>query len=44
MPYEDIENIRSESLQMVQTWMIVYGDAKDVILGVVASGTNTHKD
>ena len=38
MPYEDVENIRPESKEMVETWLKVYGDAKDVVLGVEAAG------
>ena len=38
MPYEDVENLRPETKQMVETWLKVYGDAKDVILGVEAAG------
>ena len=35
-PYEDVENIRPETEAMVETWLRIYGDAKDVILGVEA--------
>jgi hypothetical protein len=38
MPYEDVENIRPESKKMVETWLEIYGDAKDVVLGVEAAG------
>ncbi len=38
MPYEDVENIRPESKKMVETWLKIYGDAKDVILGVESAG------
>ncbi len=38
IPYEDVENIRPESKKMVQTWLKVYGDARDVVLGVEAAG------
>lgn len=38
MPYEDVENIRPETREMVKTWAAVYGDAKDVVLGVEAAG------
>ncbi len=37
-PYEDVENIRPETREMVETWLKTYGDAKDVILGVEAAG------
>ena len=39
MPYEDVENIRPETKEMVQSWLKIYGDAKDVILGVEAAET-----
>ena len=38
MPYEDVENLRPESKAMLKTWLRVYGDAKDVVLGVEAAG------
>ncbi len=38
MPYEDVENIRPETKEMLTMWQKVYGDAKDVILGVEMSG------
>jgi len=38
MPYEDVENIRPESKKMVQIWLKIYGDARDVVLGVEAAG------
>jgi arylsulfatase len=38
MPYEDVENLRPETKKMVQTWLKIYGDAKDVVLGVEAAG------
>ena len=38
MPYEDVENLRPESKAMLETWLRVYGDAKDVVLGVEAAG------
>ena len=38
IPYEDVENIRPETVEMVKTWMAVYGDARDVILGVESAG------
>ena len=38
IPYEDVENLRPESRKMVETWLKVYGDAKDVILGVESAG------
>ena len=37
-PYEDVENLRPETKQMVATWATTYGDAKDVVLGVEAAG------
>ncbi len=37
-PYEDVKNIRPETQEMVQTWLKIYGDARDVILGVEAAG------
>ena len=38
MPYEDVENLRPETKAMLVTWLKIYGDAKDVILGVEAAG------
>ena len=38
MPYEDVENLRPETKKMVETWLKVYGDAKDVVLGVESAG------
>ena len=38
MPYEDVENIRPETKKMVETWLKIYGDAKDVVLGVEMQG------
>ncbi len=38
MPYEDVTNMRPESKKMVETWLKIYGDAKDVVLGVEAAG------
>jgi arylsulfatase len=38
MPYEDVENLRPETKEMVETWLQVYGDARDVILGVESAG------
>ena len=38
IPYEDVENIRPESRKMVETWKKIYGDAKDVVLGVESAG------
>ncbi len=37
-PYEDVENIRPETKAMVQTWLQIYGDARDIVLGVEAAG------
>lgn len=38
MPYEDVENMRPETKEMVQSWLKIYGDAKDVVLGVESAG------
>ena len=38
MPYEDVENLRPETKKMVDTWVTIYGDAKDVILEVESAG------
>ncbi len=38
MPYEDVENMRPETKEMVQNWLKIYGDAKDVVLGVESAG------
>ena len=38
MPYEDVENLRPETKEMVDTWLKIYGDAKDVIHGVESAG------
>ena len=38
MPYEDVENIRPETKEMVDTWLKTYGDAKDVIMGIESAG------
>jgi arylsulfatase len=38
MPYEDVENIRPETVKMVETWLKVYGDARDVITGIESAG------
>ncbi len=38
MPYEDVENLRPETKKMVETWLKIYGDARDVILGVESAG------
>ncbi len=38
LPYEDVENLRPETKKMVQTWLTIYGDAKDVVLGVESAG------
>ena len=42
MPYEDVENLRPETKKMVDTWVTIYGDAKDVILGVESAGIETY--
>ena len=38
MPYEDVENIRPETKEMLKTWEKVYGDAKHVVMGVESAG------
>ena len=38
MPYEDVENLRPETKEMLDTWLKVYGSAKDLILGVETMG------
>ena len=38
MPYEDVENLRPESKAMLETWVRIFGDARDVVLGVEAAG------
>ncbi len=38
MPYEDVENLRPETKEMVETWLKIYGDARDVVLGVESAG------
>jgi arylsulfatase len=38
MPYEDVENIRPETKKMIETWLAIYGDARDVVLGVESAG------
>ena len=38
MPYEDVSNLRPETAKMLELWQRVYGDAKDVILGVESAG------
>ncbi len=38
MPYDDVENRRPETKKMVETWLKIYGDAKDVVLGVESAG------
>jgi arylsulfatase len=38
IPYEDVENLRPETKEMVKTWLKIYGDARDVVLGVEAAG------
>ena len=37
-PYEDVENLRPETVKMIETWKTVYGDARHVILGVESAG------
>ena len=37
-PYEDVENIRPETVLMVELWKKTYGDAKHVITGVESAG------
>ena len=34
MPYEDVENMRPETREMLDTWLQIYGSARDVVLGV----------
>ena len=36
--YEDVENLRAETREMVATWLQVYGDAKHLVTGVEAQG------
>ena len=38
MPYEDVENIRPETSEMVDIWLKVFGDARDVVLGIEMEG------
>ena len=38
MPYEGVANLRPETVEMVAMWQQVYGDARDVILGVESAG------
>ncbi len=38
MLYEVVENLRPETKKMVETWLKIYGDAKDLVLGVEAAG------
>ena len=38
MPYEGVENLRPETVAMIETWLLVYGDAKDVIHAIEAVG------
>ena len=38
LPYEAVANLRPETEEMVAMWLRVYGDAKDVILGLEAIG------
>ena len=38
MPYEDVENLRPETEEMLEMWLKVYGDARHVVLGVEAAG------
>ncbi len=38
MPHEDVENLRPETKKIVETWLKIYGDAKDVVLGVEIAG------
>ena len=39
MPYEDVENIRPETQAMLEMWLKVYGDARNVVLGIEPGGT-----
>ena len=38
MPYEDVENLRPETREMVAMWLKTYGDARDVVMGLEAIG------
>ncbi len=38
LPYEDVENLRPETAEMLDMWLKVYGDARHVVLGVEAAG------
>ena len=38
MPYEDVENLRPETKKIVETWLKIYGDPKDVVLAVESAG------
>ncbi len=38
LPYEGVENLRPETVEMVDTWRKLYGDARDVVLGVESAG------
>ncbi len=38
MPYEDVANLRPETVKMLDLWQRVYGDAKHVILGIESAG------
>jgi arylsulfatase len=37
-PYEDVENIRPETKEMIELWKKTYGSAKHVIMGVEGAG------
>ena len=38
LPYENVENIRPETQKRVQTWLKIFGDARDLVLGVEMEG------
>lgn len=38
MPYEDVVYLRPKTKKVVETWLKIYGDVKDVVLGVEAAG------
>lgn len=37
-PYEDVENIRPETVEMLKTWEKIYGPTKHVIMGIETIG------
>jgi arylsulfatase len=38
MPNQDVENLRMQMKKMVETWLKIYGDAKDMLFGIEAAG------